>query len=53
MTYLYTGFSIAIGILFFVTLIEYIIGAERQGLKFIILIIIAFLIISLLTGLGK
>jgi hypothetical protein len=46
-----TAFTIVLGVLFFVTLIEYITGAERKGMQMIFIIIIAFIIISILTSL--
>jgi len=53
MAILYTGFLIVIGILFFVTLIEYITGAEKQGLKFIFWVMVIFILISLLSSLSR
>lgn len=50
MTTFYMGFLIVIGILFFVTLIEYLTGVEKQGLKFIIWITIFSLLLSLLMS---
>lgn len=47
------AFIIVCGIVFFVTLIEYLTGAEREGLKFFILLIIVFLIISFIISLAK
>lgn len=46
MNTLYTGFIIVAAIVFLVSLIEYLTGAEREGLKFFIFVIAAFLIIS-------
>lgn len=53
MTTLSTAFIIVLGIVFFVTLIEYLTGAEREGLKFFIFLIIIFLIISFIISLAK
>jgi len=53
MTTLSTAFIIVLGIVFFVTLIEYLTGAEREGLKFFIFLIIIFLIISFIISLVK
>ena len=47
------AFIIVFGIVFFVTLIEYLTGAEHEGLKFFIFLIIVFIIISFIISLTK
>ncbi|MBZ9569392.1 hypothetical protein KJA16_00535 [Patescibacteria group bacterium] len=50
MNTLYTGFIIVAAIVFLVSLIEYLTGAEREGLKFFIFVIVAFLIFSFIAS---
>lgn len=51
MSIFYLVFSIVFAILFFVTLIEYLTGAEREGIKFFVFLFIFVLVISLFFSL--
>lgn len=50
MNTLYTASLVIFTIVFLVTLIEYLTGAEREGLKFCIFIIVAFLVLSFIAS---
>ena len=51
MSIFYLTLAIVVAIIFFVTIIEYLTGAEREGIKFFFLFFIFVLVISLFFSL--